>query len=377
MTTARPRAVSRSVSIREFIAASSFGFRRISGAGGHPSRTLVATVSGGGPAQSSRVRRRLRSAMGGEDEDEGEHDGDSARGRRAIPRPHPRAPATCSPARIPLPSAPAPGGDGRRAHRLVAGRRVRPCGRAIIRLRHRRGRLGRCVLANRLSADPDCSVFLVEAGGRIATPCSPADADGEAVPFGPLQLALPHRAGGDPRRPLDLLAARQGAGGQLHHQRHGLRAGQPARLRPLGADGPRRVVLRRRAARFPSLRGARPARRRVPRPNGGAHGMPRARHEPALRSLPRSRARGRPSDQRRLQRGGPGGLRALRLHHPPGQALVHLLRVSAARPAPPEPHRRDQRSHLAGAGGARPRDGRGVRPRAAGGSGCAPRGSGS
>ena len=93
-----------------------------------------------------------------------------------------------------------------------------------------------CVLANRLSAQADCRVLVLEAG--------PWDRDPLIhVPLGwgkILQKRL-HDWGYDaePAEHADGRAieqrARQGGGRQLVHQCHGLRARPSGRLRPLGA----------------------------------------------------------------------------------------------------------------------------------------------
>ena len=93
-----------------------------------------------------------------------------------------------------------------------------------------------CVLANRLSAQVDCRVLVLEAG--------PWDRDPLIhVPLGwgkILQKRL-HDWGYDAepaerrRWPRDRVRARQGGGRQLVHQCHGLRARPSGRLRPLGA----------------------------------------------------------------------------------------------------------------------------------------------
>ena len=155
----------------------------------------------------------------------------------------------------------APSDDGRPAGGLVAD-----AARAGSRLHHRGRRLGGMRAGEPALGRP--RLLRAPHRGRrqgSQSPVPPADADGQAVPLRHLQLALPHRAGAEPRRPLALLAARQGAGRLVHHQRHGLRARQSPRLRPVGANGPHRLVLRGRAARVPPLRGACGARRGLSR----------------------------------------------------------------------------------------------------------------
>ena len=58
----------------------------------------------------------------------------------------------------------------------------------------------------------------------------------------------------EPQRPPHRGDARQGAGRLVVDQRDGLHARQPRRLRPLGAEGRARLVLRRRAALFQARR---------------------------------------------------------------------------------------------------------------------------
>ena len=159
-------------------------------------------------------------------------------------------------------------------------------------------------------------------------PVPPAHADGQAVPLGHLQLALSHRAGTEPGGPLSLLAARQGTGRLVHHQRHDLRARQSPRLRPLGANGPPRMVLRRSPAGFLPLRRAPGAEWGLPRDGRRAHGLPRAWRQSAFRRVRRGGAPSGSSRQRRLQRGRQARrLRPIRLHHQAGQAMLSLHRL--------------------------------------------------
>ena len=106
-----------------------------------------------------------------------------------------------------------------------------------------------CVLANRLSEDPHIRVLLLEAGGRDLNPLIHVP-----IGLGKLHEYKLHdwgyqlRARPRPQRPPRRGAARQGAGRLVVDQRDGLHPRRSRRLRPLGAEGRARLVVRRRAA---------------------------------------------------------------------------------------------------------------------------------
>ena len=84
-------------------------------------------------------------------------------------------------------------------------------------------------------------------------------------------VAVPDRARYGARRPRALLAAGQGARGNLEHQRHVLGARRSRRVRPLARSRERWLGLRRRTALFHAhggLLGRRPGRARQVRPPG-------------------------------------------------------------------------------------------------------------
>ena len=95
-----------------------------------------------------------------------------------------------------------------------------------------------CVLANRLSADPNLQVLLIEAGGRDNSMMihMPAGVPSSIGKPNPLQLVLPDRRPAAPERPQPLLAARQGLGRLVVDQRHDLYPRPRARLRQLAPD---------------------------------------------------------------------------------------------------------------------------------------------
>ena len=139
-----------------------------------------------------------------------------------------------------------------------------------------------CVLAARLSEDPDVSVLLLEAGG-------PDTKENIHVPLGYLQLQRTDvdwdyvsAPGAELRRPADRAAARQGARRLLLDQRDGLHPRQPPRLRRMGR---RRLGLGRPLPLLPQGRGQRARRVRVARGRRAAAGL-----RAALRACPLSPA---------------------------------------------------------------------------------------
>ncbi len=107
-----------------------------------------------------------------------------------------------------------------------------------------------CVLANRLSVDPQVRVLLLEAGrqGQFPARSHAGRRRRPDQPEGRLQLGLLDRAGAASGQPQALVAARARARRLVVDQRHDLHPRPRARLRPVAADGPDRLGLRRRAA---------------------------------------------------------------------------------------------------------------------------------
>ena len=144
------------------------------------------------------------------------------------------------------------------------------------------------------------------------------------------RLDVFRRARGHHGRPRAGMRPRQGDRRLVVDQRHGLCAGPPRRLRPLGSLGAAGMVVRKGPALFqaPGDLGAR--RRLLPR---------RVRPiDDAVLALPRSigrclvrgrRGRGLPDD-RGLQRSAAGGLRCRAEHHAQWPALQRRRRVSQA-----------------------------------------------
>ena len=188
-----------------------------------------------------------------------------------------------------------------------------------------------CVLANRLSADPNNRVLLLEAGGRdnwiwfhipvgylfaIGNPRSDWMFKTEAVP-------------GLNGRALEL-SARQGDRRLVLDQRHDLHARPGRRLRPLAPARPHRLGLGRRAADLQAARAPFPRRRRASRGRRRMADRASARALGSARRVPRRGRAGR--HQARSTISTPATTRARRLPRQPEArpALVGGARLSQA-----------------------------------------------
>ncbi len=206
-----------------------------------------------------------------------------------------------------------------------------------------------CVLADRLSESGRHRVLVLEAGGRDTSPwVRHADRLWQGLLRRAGELEIPDRAGSRPRRPPQLLAARQGPGRLVLDQRHGVRPRPPDRFRRLGGAGRHRLGLAGRAALVPRHRGLAGRARAAARP-----GRPAARDDdrppcpPALPRLFRRRRRGRAGADARLQRREHGGhdplpgeySRAASARRPRGLFSRPRCadRMSACSPAPTRP----------------------------------------
>ena len=186
-----------------------------------------------------------------------------------------------------------------------------------------------CVLANRLSEDPDARVLLIEAGtgkGRHMNVTIPAAFAKQFRTKLDWELYTEPEPG--VRRPLALLPARQGARRLQLDERDALRPRPPARLRPVGGAGRDRLGLGRRHGLLPEVREPRGAAPSEYHAVGGQlnvadENSPRAVTETFLVAA----AGGRDPAHRRLQRPRAGRRRARAGH-------------AAERPAAEQPPRR-------------------------------------
>ena len=201
-----------------------------------------------------------------------------------------------------------------------------------------------CVLAARLSEDPDVRVALLEAGGQDTKPeiAMPA-----AFPM-LLKSSIDWDLYGEPEPglggPAPVPAARQGGRRIGLDQRDDLPARQPRRLRRLGGRRGHGLELRRGPALLQALRGQRARRGRVPRRRRAAQRVGQPLADPAGRHHARGeRARGARLHPG-LQRRAPGWRGALPEHAAQRTAPLDRGRVPAPGRVAAEPgdrHRRD------------------------------------
>ena len=205
-----------------------------------------------------------------------------------------------------------------------------------------------CVLAARLSEDPDVKVAILEAGGQDNKPEISMPAAFPMLLKSSVDWDLLRRAGAGPRRPPALPAARQGTRRVRVDQRDDLPPRQSRRLRRVGGWRRRRVELRGGSAVLQALGGQRPGRGRVPRRRRAAERVRQSidgsDDRDDHRGMPARRARAQP----RLQRRSSGGSRTLPEH--PAQRTAPLDRGSLPAPGrsaaqPRRDHRRDGVAH--------------------------------
>ena len=200
-----------------------------------------------------------------------------------------------------------------------------------------------CVLANRLSADPDVRVLLLEAGGKD-------DWIWIHIPVGYLycignpahRLVLSHRARCGAERPLDPVRARQGPRRLLVDQRDAVSPRPAPRLRRVGAHHRRRrVVVVERAAGLQALGGPPRGRERHARGGRRVAGRAAAAVVEGARLLPRGDGAGGHAEGGGLQRRRQRGCRVLRGEPAPRRALERGEGISQAGDEPAQPDRDD------------------------------------